>query len=557
MNESIAVAKEADAKKGFSSARRNDKSIQRVRDESERQLNSLGGVIGNIRRDGAKPSAESIATELGSRSAAERAPALLALQQTHGNRYVQRVVAGIQAKLVVGQPGDKYEHEADRVADEVMRMPEPQMQRQEEEEEIQAKPLAEETTPLVQRQVEEEEEEEEEPIQTKNILDQTPEVTSDLEARIQTLKGGGQPLPESVRAYFEPRFGYDLRRVRVHTDTQAGETARALNAQAFAFGQNIVFEARQYTPDTPSGKRLLAHELTHVVQQGGTHVSRKPAETREAVATERHLKKEFAYKCTCKDFWVLFRSAELQKWLRDYQREIGFEFDVMHVWLKLAEHLDLLDKWHGLPERAVLNESYRYSIDVTLYRTGVVGPIAVKLISPHIEKKKPTEIEPVGAEVSPTGEKAGAEGLTNEEKFDAVKDTFSETEKIFHVAQKVLPSKEARDKAKEIADALGKANKLIDSVDTGITLYRTVDAFLRLDKYDPKDNPEGFAKAAGEVLANVGKIMAMSKVPGISWIGGLLSNAGSFFVDMIPKFKPHGGKQWEEIGKEVPGFPSR
>ena len=74
-------------------------------------------MIGNIRCDSAAPSAESIATELGGRSAAERAPALLALQQTHGNRYVQRVVAGIQAKLKIGQPGDKYEQVADRVAD--------------------------------------------------------------------------------------------------------------------------------------------------------------------------------------------------------------------------------------------------------------------------------------------------------------------------------------------------------------------------------------------------------------------------------------------------------
>jgi hypothetical protein len=62
-------------------------------------------VIGNIRRDDDTPSVESIATHLSSMHTAQRAPALLALQQTHGNRYVQRVVTGIQAKLVVGQPG--------------------------------------------------------------------------------------------------------------------------------------------------------------------------------------------------------------------------------------------------------------------------------------------------------------------------------------------------------------------------------------------------------------------------------------------------------------------
>ena len=130
MNKSIMIGKEADAKNGFLSAHKSDKSIHRIRDERERQLGSLGGVIGNIGRDGTAFSAESIATELGGRSAAERAPALLALQQTHGNQYVQRVVAGIQAKLTVGQPGDKYEQEADRVAELVMQMPEPQLQRQ-------------------------------------------------------------------------------------------------------------------------------------------------------------------------------------------------------------------------------------------------------------------------------------------------------------------------------------------------------------------------------------------------------------------------------------------
>ena len=130
MNESIAIAKEADAKKGFSSTRSSDKSINHTRNEPDRQLGSLGGVIGNIRRDGGKPSVESIATELSSMPTGERSPALLALQRTHVNQYVQRVVTGIQAKLKVGQPGDIYEQEADRVAGAVMRMPNPTVQRQ-------------------------------------------------------------------------------------------------------------------------------------------------------------------------------------------------------------------------------------------------------------------------------------------------------------------------------------------------------------------------------------------------------------------------------------------
>jgi len=128
---------------------------------------------------------ESIATHLSSMHAAQRASALLALQCTHGNRYVQRVVAGIQAKLVVGQPGDKYEQEADRVADAVMRMPEPGVQRQvepEEEETLQSKPLANQITSLVQVQRQEEPEEEEEMLQAKPLAEEiTPLVQRQVE----------------------------------------------------------------------------------------------------------------------------------------------------------------------------------------------------------------------------------------------------------------------------------------------------------------------------------------------------------------------------------------
>jgi len=156
MKESVAVVKEVDTKKSSLLTRSGSNSIHRVQNEHEMQLGSLGGAIGNIRNNGGKPSVESIATQLSGMHDRERAPALLALQQTHGNRYVQRVVSGIQAKLVVRQPGDIYEQEADRVADEVMRMPEPGVQRQPEEggELIQNKPLAEQITQQVQRQVE-------------------------------------------------------------------------------------------------------------------------------------------------------------------------------------------------------------------------------------------------------------------------------------------------------------------------------------------------------------------------------------------------------------------
>ena len=270
MKETVTLAKDVDAKKDFSSTR-SDKNVHRARNEPEMQLGSLRGVIGNIRSNGGKPSVESIATQLSDMSAGRHAPVLLALQQTHGNRYVQRVVTGIQAKLKVGQLGDVYEQEADRVANEVMRMPEPEVQRQvepEEEEIIQPKPLAEEITPLVQRQIGPDEGREE-PIQTERASGRTPQVGHSLEAQIHHLRGDDQPLPAPTRAFFESRFGYDFSQVRVHTNSKAVEAARSMNAKAFTLGRAVVFGAGQYSPDTYGGRQLLAHELTHVIQQQG------------------------------------------------------------------------------------------------------------------------------------------------------------------------------------------------------------------------------------------------------------------------------------------------
>ncbi|KCZ70539.1 hypothetical protein ANME2D_02559 [Candidatus Methanoperedens nitroreducens] len=81
----------------------------------------------------------------------------------------------------------------------------------------------------------------------------------------------GQPLPEPVRAYFEPRFGYDFSGVRVHLGQKAEESAGSINALAYTVGKDIVFGAGQYQPQTSAGKRLLAHELTHVIQQSTTN----------------------------------------------------------------------------------------------------------------------------------------------------------------------------------------------------------------------------------------------------------------------------------------------
>lgn len=203
-------------------------------------------------------------------------------QQAIGNQAVQRM---LQAKLTVNPPDDEHEKEADQAANTAMRMPEPGMvpsepEKDDEEKRLQTKPLPGQNLNLIQRvETEKEEDEEIKPLQTKLLTmqasvnpkkqppEQVPGATPDVESHIAASKGGGEPLPESARAFVEPRFSQDFSRVRVHSDAQSNQAARAMNAQAFTTGQDIYFGAGSYEVGTKQGDRLLAHELTHVVQQ--------------------------------------------------------------------------------------------------------------------------------------------------------------------------------------------------------------------------------------------------------------------------------------------------
>jgi len=116
--------------------------------------------------------------------------------------------------------------------------------------------------------------------QTEGLLPSAgPGVTADLEPGIKAMRGHGRPLSEAERAFFEPRFGCGFSHVRVHTDAKAAEAARSLRARAFTVGSDIVFGEGQHAPPTDEGKELIAHELTHVVQQSttqGLHANRRP-----------------------------------------------------------------------------------------------------------------------------------------------------------------------------------------------------------------------------------------------------------------------------------------
>ena len=104
-----------------------------------------------------------------------------------------------------------------------------------------------------------------------------------MAANIQALEGGGSPLSQATRAFFEPRFGVDFSPVRVHTDARAAHTTRAVHARAFTLGPHIAFGTGQYAPHSPAGRQILAHELTHVVQQNGSQLQRaQPRATSQA-----------------------------------------------------------------------------------------------------------------------------------------------------------------------------------------------------------------------------------------------------------------------------------
>ncbi len=206
----------------------------------------------------------------------------------------------IQPKLTIGQPDDKYEKEADAVADKVVqKLAEPSVQKAEKfdhhNQNTSAQPATRSNHPSLQLQSEqmpeEEGQEREETLQTKPIFesngdpeendiqrssitvqrsgDGSPGVaSSSLESRLNSSRSSGTPLPEDTRSSMESAFGSDFSGVRVHTGGDSVQMNQELGARAFTHGSDIHFNAGQYDHGSTEGQRLLAHELTHVVQQG-------------------------------------------------------------------------------------------------------------------------------------------------------------------------------------------------------------------------------------------------------------------------------------------------
>jgi hypothetical protein len=146
---------------------------------------------------------------------------------------------GLQTKLMVNELGDPYEQEADRIADQTLAAPTATGSRS--------------ARPRIQRFTG----------QANEELNSAPSSVN------HALRSPGRPLNLALRQDMEQRFGHDFSRVRLHSDAVAAKSARDVNARAYTVGQDIVFGAGQYAPETSPGRHMLAHELTHVVQQDG------------------------------------------------------------------------------------------------------------------------------------------------------------------------------------------------------------------------------------------------------------------------------------------------
>ena len=175
----------------------------------------------------------------------------------------------IQARLEVGAANDPYEREADYLADQVMRMALPGsgqagQRAAPREDELQARPPAARVTPVAQR------------AWRGPTAEGGFQAGPDFERQLNAARGGA-PLPDGTSNFMEPRFGADLSGVRVHTGAQAAQLNRAVSAQAFTHGQDIYLGEGHTDLATGAGQHLLAHELTHVLQQRGQQVGRVPA----------------------------------------------------------------------------------------------------------------------------------------------------------------------------------------------------------------------------------------------------------------------------------------
>jgi hypothetical protein len=222
------------------------------------------------------PTSIAVQRALANPNSATLTPSVLnTLQRSHGNQFVTQLTqqhsksklsAPIQMKMSVTAADDQHEHEADSVAANVISKINSGEVQREREAALQAKRIdrAEEEE-LMMKRIDRAEEEElmMKPIQRASSRDGF-DVSDDIEQRIESSRGGGSTLDDTTRENMEGAFGADFSNVRVHTDSEAANLTSAVQARAFTTGSDIYFNEGE----SPNNQELLAHELTHTIQQG-------------------------------------------------------------------------------------------------------------------------------------------------------------------------------------------------------------------------------------------------------------------------------------------------
>ena len=233
----------------------------------------------------------------------------------------------LQKKLTVGAAGDKYEQEADSVAEKVVKKintPSGEqstsgqgVQRQEEED-LQMKP----DISSIQRQEGEEEEIQAKSTQPDQQVMAGGDASTELETSIQTAKGGGQPLDGGLQRSMGQAMGADFSGVKVHTDAQSDQLNKSIQAKAFTTGQDVFFRQGAYEPSSRGGQELIAHELTHVVQQNGKSTSGSSPIQRKMQFESKDLKGEMIPAIDQE----IIKLASDQSYLDDLKNKDKFKF---------------------------------------------------------------------------------------------------------------------------------------------------------------------------------------------------------------------------------------
>jgi peptidoglycan hydrolase-like protein with peptidoglycan-binding domain len=243
---------------------------------------------------------------------------LSGMQSTHGNQRLQRMLnrGVLQAKLTINQPGDVFEQEADRVADHVMHVPDSHaaVEPNQAHAAQAVASVAASSSGGVSSSIRAFWSTQGSAVSTQgraaflqracscggtcndcknnaDVLQRTSDSSVEGGATAppivhEVLRSSGQPLDHATRNFMEPRFGSDFSQVRIHTDAKAAESARAVNAAAYTVGNDVVFASGRCT-NSAAGRRLLAHELTHTVQQNTSGIMQRQPAPRKALVAPR------------------------------------------------------------------------------------------------------------------------------------------------------------------------------------------------------------------------------------------------------------------------------